>query len=69
MDGTDMVQRPIKPGDTFTYRFTLRDAGTFWYHPHMNETVQLERGLYGALIVADLTSRRWTPSGCSCSTT
>src|SRR5687767_2654682 len=51
MDGTDMVQRPIKPGDTFTYRFALRDAGTFWYHPHMNETVQLERGLYGALIV------------------
>jgi len=51
MDGTDMVQRGIKPGDTFTYRFTLRDAGTFWYHPHMNETVQLERGLYGALIV------------------
>jgi FtsP/CotA-like multicopper oxidase with cupredoxin domain len=29
----------------------LPDAGTFWYHPHMNETVQLERGLYGALIV------------------
>jgi FtsP/CotA-like multicopper oxidase with cupredoxin domain len=51
MDGTDMVQRPIKPGGTFTYRFTLQDAGTFWYHPHMNETVQLERGLYGALIV------------------
>ena len=51
MDGTDMVQRGIQPGDTFTYRFTLRDAGTFWYHPHMNETVQLERGLYGALIV------------------
>ena len=53
MDGTDMVQRGIKPGDTFTYRFTLRDAGTFWYHPHMNETVQLERGLYGALIVRE----------------
>ena len=51
MDGTDMVQHPIAPGETFTYRFTLPDAGTFWYHPHMNETVQLERGLYGALIV------------------
>jgi FtsP/CotA-like multicopper oxidase with cupredoxin domain len=51
MDGTDMVQHPIRPGETFTYRFTLHDAGTFWYHPHMNETVQLERGLYGALIV------------------
>ena len=51
MDGTDMVQRPIAPGESFTYRFRLPDAGTFWYHPHSNETVQLERGLYGALIV------------------
>jgi FtsP/CotA-like multicopper oxidase with cupredoxin domain len=51
MDGTDMVQRPIEPGRSFTYRFRLPDAGTFWYHPHSNETVQLEKGLYGALIV------------------
>jgi len=51
MDGTDMVQRPVPPGGTFVYRFALPDAGTFWYHPHMNETVQLERGLYGALVV------------------
>jgi FtsP/CotA-like multicopper oxidase with cupredoxin domain len=51
MDGTDMVQWPVAPGETFTYRFRLPDAGTFWYHPHNNETVQLEKGLYGALIV------------------
>jgi FtsP/CotA-like multicopper oxidase with cupredoxin domain len=51
MDGTDSVQRPVAPGESCTYRFLLRDAGTFWYHPHMNETVQLERGLYGALVV------------------
>ena len=51
MDGTDMVQHPVAPGETFSYRFLLPDAGTFWYHPHVNETVQLERGLYGALIV------------------
>jgi len=51
MDGTDMVQRPVPPGDTFIYRFRLPDAGTFWYHSHFNETVQVERGLYGALIV------------------
>jgi FtsP/CotA-like multicopper oxidase with cupredoxin domain len=51
MDGTDMVQHPIAPGESFTYRFRLPDAGTFWYHPHSNETVQLERGLYGALVV------------------
>jgi FtsP/CotA-like multicopper oxidase with cupredoxin domain len=53
MDGTDMVQRPLAPGETFTYRFLVPDAGTFWYHPHVNETVQMERGLYGALIVRD----------------
>ena len=51
MDGTDMVQSPIAPGETFTYRFALPDAGTFWYHPHSNEVVQLERGLYGAIVV------------------
>jgi FtsP/CotA-like multicopper oxidase with cupredoxin domain len=51
MDGTAMVQRPIQPGETFEYRFRVPDAGTFWYHPHSNETVQMERGLAGALIV------------------
>jgi FtsP/CotA-like multicopper oxidase with cupredoxin domain len=51
MDGTENVQHAVAPGEGFTYRFLLRDAGTFWYHPHFNETVQLERGLYGALIV------------------
>src|SRR5439155_1347086 len=51
MDGTEMVQRSVASGETFVYRFRLPDAGTFWYHPHSNETVQLEMGLYGALIV------------------
>src|SRR6266498_5122676 len=47
MDGTEGVQ----PGETFEYRFVVPDAGTFWYHSHVNETEQLERGLYGALTV------------------
>lgn len=51
MDGTDMVQHPVAPGETFTYRFELPDAGTLWYHSHTNERVQMERGLYGALVV------------------
>ena len=51
MDGTQATQRPVAPGETFIYRFTPPDAGTFWYHPHTNETEQLEKGLYGALIV------------------
>jgi len=51
MDGTETVQTPVAPGDSFVYRFRLPDAGTFWYHPHYHETEQLERGLYGPLIV------------------
>jgi FtsP/CotA-like multicopper oxidase with cupredoxin domain len=51
MDGTESTQRLVEPGETFVYRFVLPDAGTFWYHSHANETQQIERGLYGALIV------------------
>jgi FtsP/CotA-like multicopper oxidase with cupredoxin domain len=53
MDGTDSVQTPIAPGETFEYTFVVPDAGTFWYHSHQNETVQMERGMYGALIVTE----------------
>jgi FtsP/CotA-like multicopper oxidase with cupredoxin domain len=51
MDGTESVQQAVSPGETFDYRFVLPDAGTYWYHSHVNETEQVERGLYGALIV------------------
>jgi FtsP/CotA-like multicopper oxidase with cupredoxin domain len=53
MDGTDGAQKPIAPGESFEYRFTVRQAGTFWYHAHANETVQMERGMYGSLVVKD----------------
>src|SRR5688572_16758384 len=56
MDGTDSVQRPIAPGEEFEYRFKVPDAGTFWYHSHQNETEQMEKGMYGALIVEEATS-------------
>lgn len=51
MDGTGEVQQPILPGESFEYRFVVPDAGTFWYHSHQNETVQMERGMYGGIIV------------------
>ncbi|HEU4632944.1 MAG TPA: multicopper oxidase family protein [Flavisolibacter sp.] len=51
MDGTGEVQKPVEPGQTFEYRFEVPDAGTFWYHSHQNETVQMERGLYGGIVV------------------
>ena len=30
MDGTELVQQPIQPGETFQYRFVLPDPGTFY---------------------------------------
>jgi FtsP/CotA-like multicopper oxidase with cupredoxin domain len=39
----------IEPGKTFTYRFTVRQNGTYWYHSHTNG--QEQDGLYGALII------------------
>ena len=51
------------------YRFTPPDAGTFWDHPHLNETEQLEKGLYGALIIRPQTNWRWTTRRFACSTT
>lgn len=41
----------IAPGDSFTYEFVVPDAGTFWYHPHVRSTVQVEAGLQGMFVV------------------
>ena len=51
MDGSTSVQTTIEPGKEFEYRFTVRDPGSFWYHPHVRADVQIERGLYGAFVV------------------
>ena len=54
MDGTPHVtQHPVQPGGTFVYEFTPKDAGTFWFHPHVRGSEQVERGLYGVLVVED----------------
>ncbi len=50
-DGTPTTQVEVPPGGRFDYRFTVDDAGTFWYHPHVRGDVQVERGLYGMLVV------------------
>ena len=52
MDGVPGVtQDPIQPGERFTYLLKLSEAGTYWYHPHLNAGEQMERGLKGVLIV------------------
>jgi FtsP/CotA-like multicopper oxidase with cupredoxin domain len=43
----------IEPGSSFVARFTPPRAGTFIYHTHFNDYVQLTTGLYGALIVVE----------------
>ncbi|WP_306152769.1 multicopper oxidase family protein [Roseovarius sp. MMSF_3281] len=54
MDGVpDLTQAPVAPGKVFDYRFTLNDAGTFWYHPHANSLEQISRGLAGVLVVEE----------------
>ncbi|MEM7043410.1 MAG: multicopper oxidase domain-containing protein, partial [Pseudomonadota bacterium] len=54
MDGVPVLsQPPILPGETFRYAFDVLDAGTFWYHPHINSGEQVGRGLHGALIVEE----------------
>ena len=50
MDGVPgLTQTPIMAGRSFTYEFTVPDPGTYFYHPHSG--VQLDHGLYGALLV------------------
>ncbi|HEY2662146.1 MAG TPA: copper resistance system multicopper oxidase [Caulobacteraceae bacterium] len=41
--------RGVAPGETFTYRFPVRQAGTYWYHSHSG--MQEQTGLIGALIL------------------
>jgi FtsP/CotA-like multicopper oxidase with cupredoxin domain len=52
MDGVPYVnQDPIKPGETFTYEFTVRNSGSHMYHSHHNSAEQVSRGQLGAFIV------------------
>lgn len=55
MDGVPGVSFPgIKPGETFTYRFPVRQAGTYWYHTHSGFQEQL--GHYGPIVIDPLKS-------------
>ncbi|WP_428668796.1 copper resistance system multicopper oxidase [Reyranella sp.] len=51
MDGVPMVSfAGIKPGETFTYRFKLRQSGTYWYHSH--SAGQEQEGMYAPIVIA-----------------
>ncbi|ODT64337.1 MAG: copper-binding protein [Phenylobacterium sp. SCN 69-14] len=50
MDGVPGVSFPgIKPGETFTYEFKVRQNGTYWYHSHSG--LQEQMGHYGPIVI------------------
>ncbi|MBS0629512.1 MAG: copper oxidase [Verrucomicrobia bacterium] len=52
MDGVGgLTQRAIPPGETFKYEFTLKQNGTFMYHPHSDEMTQIAMGMMGFFII------------------
>ena len=52
MDGVGGLTQPhIKPGKTFVYEFVLKKSGTFMYHPHADEMVQMAMGMMGFFVV------------------
>src|SRR5215813_2813742 len=52
MEGVGGLTQPhILPGKTFVYEFQLTKSGTFMYHPHSDEMVQMARGMMGMFVV------------------
>ncbi|MFO1319348.1 MAG: copper oxidase [Burkholderiales bacterium] len=52
MDGVGGLTQPqIQPGQTYVYEFEMRKSGTFMYHPHADEMVQMAMGMMGAIVV------------------
>ena len=52
MDGVGGLTQPhIKPGKTFVYEFELKKSGSFMYHPHADEMVQMAMGMMGSFVI------------------
>ena len=50
MDGVPGVSfHGIRPGEAYTYRFTVRQSGTYWYHGHSGHQAPL--GVYGPIVI------------------
>jgi FtsP/CotA-like multicopper oxidase with cupredoxin domain len=62
LSGTRDRRAPaIAPGDSFTAHLTLKRAGTFIYHTHLNDVEQITAGLYGPIVVLE-PGQRWDPT-------
>ena len=54
-----VTQNAVMPGESYTYRFRADQVGTFWYHTHQSSAKEVQRGLFGALVIEP----RRTPPG------
>lgn len=63
MDGVPVITQPaVMPGESFTYEFTVRNAGSNMYHSHFMAERQVPLGLLGAFITTDPTDKADPPS-------
>ncbi|WMX44544.1 multicopper oxidase family protein [Streptomyces roseicoloratus] len=46
-----VTQDAVQPGGTYTYRFRVKERGTFWYHSHQSSSEQVHRGLFGPMVI------------------
>lgn len=54
MDGVPgITQEAVAPGGRFRYEVAVKDARTYWYHPHFRTWEQAARGLYGVLVMEE----------------
>lgn len=53
MDGSNLSQLGVQPGETFTYEFKILNAATHWYHPHFRTNEQVDLGMAGPVIFRD----------------
>jgi len=47
-----VTQNAVPVAGRYVYRFRAEQAGTFWYHTHQDSQSGVERGLYGAIVIA-----------------
>ena len=55
-----VTQDAVLPGESHTYRFRAEQAGTFWYHSHQVSSEEVQRGLFGALVIEPANSATHT---------
>jgi len=55
-----VTQAPVDIGEDFLYEIAFRDAGIYWYHPHLREDIGQEMGLYGNIRVAPAAEDYWS---------